>query len=38
VSSPGETIVGGPGGRSRVILEDDWPIVLQDDDDARAWG
>jgi len=32
------TILGSPGGRPAVILEDDWPIVLQEDDAARAWG
>jgi hypothetical protein len=38
VSSPAETILGTPQGRPGVILEDDWPIVMQEDDDPRARG
>jgi hypothetical protein len=38
VSSAIVTILPSPPGRPGVILEDDSPIVMQDDDDARAWG
>jgi hypothetical protein len=38
VSSAVVTILPSPPGRPGVILEDDPPIVFEDDDDARAWG
>jgi hypothetical protein len=37
-SSAAETILPGPGGRSGVILEDDSPIVWENDDAARFRG
>jgi hypothetical protein len=38
VSSADVTILPSPPGRPGVIPEDDPPIVMQDDDDALAWG
>jgi hypothetical protein len=38
LSSVAVTILPSPTGRPGVILEDDSPIVMEDDDDARAWG
>jgi hypothetical protein len=37
-SSAAETILCGPGGRSRLILEDDSPIVSEKDDAAPIRG